>query len=52
MLTLIQMANLNEIDPQAWLAEEVLARIDEHSIHSLDQPWPWNWKAQPARLAA
>ena len=50
--TLIQTAKLNDIDPRAWLAEEVLARINDHNIHSLDQAWPWNWKTQPARLAA
>jgi transposase len=51
MLTLIQTAKLNNVDPQAWLAE-VLARIADHKIHSLDQLLPWNWKLQPARLAA
>jgi transposase len=47
----IQTAKLNDIDPQAWLAD-VLARISDHNIHSLDQLLPWNWKTQPARLAA
>jgi hypothetical protein len=51
MLTLIQTARLNDVDPQAWLAN-VLARINDHNIHSLDQLLPWNWKTQPARLAA
>jgi transposase len=51
MLTLIQTAKLNNIDPQAWLID-VLARINDHNIHSLNQLLPWNWKAQPARLAA
>jgi hypothetical protein len=51
MYTLIQTAKLNNIDPQAWLAD-VLARIADHRIHSLDQLLPWNWKLQPARLAA
>jgi transposase len=50
MLTLIQSAKLNDIDPQAWLAD-VLARINDHAIHRLDQLLPWNWKPQPARLA-
>ena len=31
MLTLIQTAKLNDIDPQAWLAD-VLARINDHNI--------------------
>jgi hypothetical protein len=51
MLTLIQTARLNDIDPQAWLAD-VLARINDHAIHGLDQLLPWNWKDRPARLAA
>jgi transposase len=51
MLTLIHTAKLNDIDPQAWLAD-VLARIADHAIHRLDQLLPWNWKAQAARLAA
>src|SRR6516225_6069552 len=32
MLTLIQTAKLNDVDPQAWLAD-VLARINDHNIH-------------------
>jgi transposase len=51
MLTLIQTAKLNDVDPQAWLAD-VLARINDHAIHRLDRLLPWNWKTQPARLAA
>ena len=51
MFTLIQSAKLNNIDPQAWLAD-VLARIADHAIHRLDQLLPWNWKTEPARLAA
>jgi transposase len=51
MGTLVMTAKLNNVDPQAWLAD-VLARIGEHPIHRLDELLPWNWKAQPARLAA
>ena len=51
MYTLIQTAKLNDIDPQAWLAD-VLARINDHSIRTLDELLPWNWKAAAARLAA
>jgi transposase len=51
MATLIMTAKLNDVDPQAWLAD-VLARIADHAIHRLDQLLPWNWKAQAARLAA
>jgi transposase len=48
MFTLIQTAKLNEVDPQAWLAD-VLARIADHSIHRLDQLLPWNWAAEVER---
>jgi transposase len=51
MYTLIQTAKLNDVDPQAWLAE-VLARINDHNIQDLDQLLPWNWRPLHARLAA
>ena len=50
MYTLIQTAWLNDVDPQAWLAD-VLARINDYNIRKLDQLLPWNWKTE-ARLAA
>jgi transposase len=51
MYTLIQTARLNDVDPQAWLAD-VLARINDHNIQKLDQLLPWNWKSDRAKLAA
>ena len=44
--SLIQTCRLNDVDPQAWLAD-VLARIAEHSISKLADLLPWNW--QPRR---
>jgi transposase len=51
MATLIVTAKLNDVDPQAWLAD-VLARIADHTIQNLDQLLPWNWKPNAAKLAA
>jgi hypothetical protein len=51
MATLIVTAKLNDVDPQAWLAD-VLARIADHTIQNLDQLLPWNWKPSTAKLAA
>jgi hypothetical protein len=51
MATLIMTAKLNDIDPQAWLAD-VLARIADHTIQDLDQLLPWNWESNPGKLAA
>jgi hypothetical protein len=52
MLTLIHTAKLNDIDPQAWLAD-VLGRINEHKIHRLDELLPWNWaSARESRKVA
>jgi hypothetical protein len=48
MLTLIHTAKLNDVDPQAWLAD-VLARINDHAIHRLDELLPWNWAAERER---
>jgi len=51
MYTLIGTAKLNDIDPQAWLAD-VLARIADARQSRLADLLPWNWKTQSARLAA
>ena len=42
MATLIMSAKLNDIDPQAWLAD-VLARIADTPMTKLEQLLPWNW---------
>jgi transposase len=42
MLTLIRTARLNDVDPQARLAD-VLARIADHKITDLAALLPWNW---------
>jgi transposase len=44
MLSLITTAKLNDIDPQAWLAD-VLARIADIPQNRLCGLLPWNWKA-------
>ena len=50
--TLIGTARLNDVDPQAWLAD-VLARINEHPARDLDALMPWNWRRdRDVRLAA
>lgn len=43
MVTLIEPAKLNDIDPQAWLAD-VLARIAAIPQSSLPDLLPWNWR--------
>lgn len=42
LYTLIQTARLNDVDPQAWLAD-VLARIADHPVRQLNQLLPWSW---------
>jgi len=49
--TLIATAKLNDINPQAWLAD-VLARIADHPTSRLDELLPWHWKATNDRAAA
>ena len=44
MYSLIVTAKMNNIDPQAWLAD-VLARIASHPASRLDELLPWNWIA-------
>ena len=43
MYSLIVTAKLNDVDPQAWLAD-VLARIAEHPAHRINELLPWNWR--------
>ena len=43
MATLIMTAKLNDVDPQAWLAD-VLSRIAEQPSHRLEELLPWNWE--------
>ena len=42
MATLIMTAKLNNIDPQAWLAD-VLASIADMPVTRLTKLLPWNW---------
>jgi transposase len=50
--TLIETAKLNDIDPQAWLAD-VLARLQDHPAKRIAELLPWTWKLQlPQRAAA
>ncbi|MFI5014544.1 MAG: transposase, partial [Hyphomicrobiales bacterium] len=51
MYTLIGTAKLNDVDPQAWLAE-VLARIADHKVRDLHQLLPWNWNRAKLPAAA
>jgi len=48
--TLIQTARLNDIDPQAWIAD-VLSRIADHPASKLEELLPWNWGTRPSNLA-
>ena len=51
MYTLISTAKLNDIDPQAWLAD-VLKRIAEHPAQRLGELLPWNWKPKQLQKSA
>jgi len=51
MYSLIITAKMNEVDPQAWLAD-VLTRIATHPAHRLGELLPWNWKARATATAA
>ena len=50
--TLIETAKLNDVDPQAWLAD-LLTRLQDHPAKRIDELLPWNWKRQqPQKVAA
>ena len=50
MATLINTARLNDVDPQAWLAD-TLARIADTPQARLHELLPWNWEAGQAKAA-
>ena len=49
--TLIETAKLNDVDPQAWLAD-VLARLQDHPAKRIAELLPWNWKRARVQKAA
>ena len=40
--SLIVTAQINDVDPRAWIAD-VLARIADHPLQGLGEPLPWSW---------
>jgi transposase len=51
MYSLIVTAKLNDVDPQAWLAD-VLSRIADHPARRIDELLPWNWRNAALQCAA
>ena len=51
MYSLIVTAKMNDVDPQAWLAD-VLTRIAAYPAHRLDELLPWNWTPKASVMAA
>lgn len=51
MYSLIVTAKMNEVDPQAWLAD-VLARLPEMTGSQVPDLFPWNWQPSEQRQAA
>ena len=49
--TLIQTAKLNDVDPQAWLAD-VLARLPDHPAKRITELLPWSWNRERQQRAA
>jgi transposase len=49
--TLVATAKLNDVDPQAWLAD-VLARLPDHPARRIKDLLPWNWCRQNAAAEA
>jgi transposase len=45
LYTLIASAKLNDVDPQAWLAD-MLARLPDHPAKRIHELLPWNWRPQ------
>jgi transposase len=50
LYTLIATAKLNDVDPQAWLAD-VLARLPDHPAKRIGDLLPWSWRAERRAVA-
>ncbi|MER8752196.1 transposase, partial [Mesorhizobium sp. M1050] len=48
LYSLIVSAKLDDVDPQAWLAD-VLARLPAYPAHRIDDLLPWNWRSAKLR---
>jgi len=51
MYSLIVTAKMNDIDPQAWLAD-VLARLPDTRASQVPDLLPWHWRQARRRIAA
>jgi transposase len=51
--TLIETCKMNDVDPQAWLAD-VLAKLPDHPANKVADLLPWNWRSarQQSAVAA
>ena len=49
--TLIETARMNDLDPEAWLAD-VINRIADHPINRISDLLPWNWQLSAIKIAA
>jgi transposase len=49
--TLIETCKMNDVDPQAWLAD-LLARLPDHPASKVADLLPWNWKASQQQSSA
>ena len=51
LYTLIETARLNDVDPEAWLAD-IIGRIADHPITKIDELLPWKWSQAASQAIA
>ena len=52
LYTVLESARLNGLDPEAYLADVIDRMASGHPINRLGELLAWNWRHQPARMAA
>jgi transposase len=52
LYTVLESAKLGGLDPEAYLADVIDRMARGHPINRLNEPLPWNWQRQPAKMAA
>ena len=52
MYRLIATAKLNDVNPQAWLADVLEGISADHPVQRLSELLPWHWKLRHDQAAA
>ena len=50
--TLVETCKMNDVDPQAWLADVLARLLPDYPANKVADLLPWNWRASQQRAVA